>query len=110
MLFTAGGLTGEWQLHPASPISADVREARNAGAILRREGRLFRPTQNCGPSYGYGLNLQEIVALTPDRYEERRHCFVGPGALPFPAFGVHTYNTAGDLETIDGCASLAARH
>jgi len=107
MIFTADGLTEEWRLHPASPISADVREARNAGAPLRREGRLFRPSQLCGSSYGHGLNLQEIVALTPDRYEERRHCSVGPSALPFPAFGVHTYNTAGDLEVIDGCARLA---
>jgi hypothetical protein len=109
MLFTADDLTAPWRLHPASPISADVRDARNAGALLRRGDRLFRPTQNCGPSYGYGLNLQEIVAFSPDRYEERPFCAVGPEALPFPAIGVHSYNTAGDLEVIDGCAKLQPR-
>ncbi len=107
LLFLADSLTGDWRLHPDNPVSADVRHARNGGAIFRRQGRLFRPTQNCGPSYGYGLNLEEIVTLTPDRYEERPWCAVGPQALPFPAIGVHTYNLAGDLEVIDGCSRIA---
>ena len=106
MLFVADALTGAWRLHPGSPVSSDVRHARNGGAVLRRDGRLFRPTQNCGPSYGHGLNLEEIVALDEERYEERPWCAVGPQALPFPAIGVHTYNVCGDLEVIDGCAQL----
>jgi hypothetical protein len=106
-LFVADSLTGAWRLHPSSPVSSDVRSARNAGSVFRRQGRLFRPSQNCGPSYGYGLNLEEIVAVDEARYEERRWCAVDPSALPFPAIGVHTYNVCGDLEVIDGCAKLA---
>jgi hypothetical protein len=106
LLFVADSLTGEWRLHRDNPVSSDARHARNAGAVFRRQGRLFRPSQNGGPSYGYGLNLEEIVTLTDDRYEERPWCTVGPEALPFPAMGVHTYNAAGDLEVIDGCALL----
>lgn len=106
LLFVTDSLTGEWRLHPWNPVSSDVRHARNAGAIFRRGERLFRPTQNGGPSYGYGLNLEEIVTLSDARYQERPWCAVGPEALPFPAMGVHTYNLAGDLEVIDGCALI----
>jgi hypothetical protein len=109
ILFVADTLTGEWRLHPGNPVSADARHARNAGTIFRRQGRLFRPSQDCGPRYGHGLNLEEIVGLTEDRYEERAWCTVDPSALPFPAIGVHTFNQCGDLEAIDACLSLGPR-
>jgi hypothetical protein len=109
LLFVADSLTGEWRLHRGNPVSSDARHARNGGAIFRRQGRLFRPTQDCGPGYGYGLNLEEIVTLSEDRYEELPWCSVDPGALPFRATGVHTFNSSGDLEAIDACLSLGTR-
>jgi hypothetical protein len=109
MLFRAESLTGEWRLHPANPVSSDVRHSRNAGAIFRRHGRLFRPSQDCGLGYGRGLNLEEIVTLSEDRYEERTWCSVTPVALPFAAVGVHTFNASSDLEAIDACLSLGSR-
>jgi hypothetical protein len=101
MLFLADSLTGEWRLHPASPVSSDVRVSRQAGAMFRHEGRLFRPTQNCGPYYGYGLNIQEVITLSEDRYEERSWRSFDPSRLFIPATGVHTYNRCGQLEVID---------
>jgi hypothetical protein len=109
LLFVADSLTGEWRLHPANPVSSDVRHARGAGAIFREQGRLFRPSQDCGPRYGHGLNLEEVVTLSEDRYEERNWCGVEPSALPFPAIGVHTFSRSGDLEAIDACMSLGPR-
>ena len=108
MIFVADTLAGEWRLHPQNPVSSDARDARNAGAVFRRGGRLFRPAQNCGPAYGYGLCLQEIVDLTEDRYEERLWCAVDPTALPFAAAGIHTYNTCGELEAIDAKIDMPA--
>jgi hypothetical protein len=109
LLFVANSLTGEWRLHAANPVSSDACHARGAGAIFRQQGHVFRPSQDCGPGYGYGLNLEEIVTLSEDRYEERTWCAVDPSAMPFPAIGVHTYNRCGDLEAIDGCVSLGPR-
>jgi hypothetical protein len=109
MIFVADTLTGAWRVHPANPASSDVRHARNAGAVFRRGGRLFRPTQDCGPRYGHGLNLEEIVTLSDERYEERPWCKVDARALPFAAVGVHSYNVCGDLEAIDACISLGPR-
>lgn len=109
MLFVADSLTGAWRLHPASPVSTDIREARQAGGIFRHAGRLFRPSQNCGPHYGYGFNLQEIVTLTEDQYEERHFRSIDPSLLPIPSTRVHTYNLCGHLEVID-CAAAASLH
>jgi hypothetical protein len=109
LLFMADSLTGEWRLHPDNPVSSNARHARSAGAIFRQHGRLFRPSQDCGPGYGYGLNLEEIVTLSEDRYTEQPWCSVDASALPFQAVGVHTFNRCGDLEAIDGCISLGPR-
>jgi hypothetical protein len=99
-LYSTASLAGEWQPHPANPITRDVRNARGAGAIFRRHGRLYRPSQDCAWDYGAAFALNEIVALTPDRYEEKPVLAVTPHWDP-ELRGTHTYNRAGDLEVID---------
>ncbi len=101
MLFVADSLTGAWRPHPTNPISSDVRRSRGAGLIFRGDGRLFRPVQNCGPCYGFGFAIEEILTLDPDRYEARPQCSVEPSGLSIPARGVHTYNIAQSFEVID---------
>jgi hypothetical protein len=65
-------LTDRWHEHPLNPIRRDFRSARPAGRIQRDAmGRLLRPAQNAVPRYGYGLSVQEILELTPERYRER---------------------------------------
>jgi hypothetical protein len=103
MLFVADSLTGAWRLHPASPVSSDVRNARGAGAVFRRGGRLFRPSQDCGVRYGYGFRLNEILTLSEERYEERLWCAIDPTSVAIRCDGVHTYNQCGDFEAIDSC-------
>jgi hypothetical protein len=97
-LFSAESLIGAWTPHPANPISSDVRNSRGAGAVFRHEGRLFRPSQDCSGRYGRSFTFNEIVALTPEEYEERPLLTVGAmkGCL-----GTHTYTRAGLLEVID---------
>jgi hypothetical protein len=109
IVFVADSLTGQWRPHPSNPVSSDARHARNAGRVFRRQGRLFRPSQNCGPGYGYGLNLEEITTLSEDRYEERTWCAIEPSALPFAAIGLHTFDHCDELEAIDACISLGRR-
>ena len=71
-LYSSERLTGgTWLLHPASPLSSDVSNARPAGAILRRDGRFVRPAQDGSGAYGRAIRLQEIVELSADAYRER---------------------------------------
>lgn len=105
-LFYANHPTAAWQSHPQNPISTDVRNARGAGAIFRRNGRIYRPSQNCGPHYGFSFTLNEITVCTRERYEERPAVTVPPDWAP-GLVGTHSYAQSGNMEVIDGCSRLA---
>lgn len=100
-LFSAPTLTGEWELHPSSPVSATVEAGRGAGPIVHHEGRMFRPTQSCCPVYGYSFSFQEITALDAHRYHERTVATIEPRGHR-SLVGMHSYTRLGDLEAIDG--------
>lgn len=109
-LFTAESLTAPWRLHPASPLSNDVRDARGAGRMFERDGVLYRPAQDCSGTYGRAIRLFRVDELTPDTYAETLVGEIGPQDVPryrdVPAEGIHTYDRAGDIEVIDAKFAL----
>jgi hypothetical protein len=106
-LFFAESITAEWKLHPASPISLDVRTARSAGPIQLVDGRLFRPVQDCSESYGRRIRVREIVRLTRDDFAERPMHTIEPVWEP-NLDGVHTYGYCEGIEVLDAVAQLPA--
>ena len=100
-LFFSECLTGEWQYHPANPISFDVRNARSAGRLFENGGKLIRPSQNGTIRYGHSFALNEVVALTRSTYEERTIFTVEPNWFT-TLMSTHTYNRDGSIEAIDG--------
>jgi len=101
LLFVAEALDAPWRLHPASPLTGDAAIARGAGRIVRRNGSLIRPVQDCLVSYGYSMTLREIVRLSPTLLEER------PGEAILPSWhrglsGTHTFSSAGPALALDG--------
>jgi len=71
-LFHADDLEGPWVRHPASPVvKLDGDIARPGGPVIRYDGRYYRYTQDCDPTYGNQVRAFEITILTPERYEER---------------------------------------
>jgi len=104
-LFSAESAAGEWTPHPANPISTDVRKSRGGGAIFRRDGKLFRPSQDCSGFYGRAFALNEIVVLNPWEYCEKPYVIVEP-TWAKGLVGTHTYSRAGEFEIIDGCTRL----
>ena len=102
-LYYADDLRGEWQAHRMNPIKSDVRNARPAGRLYERDGKLFRPAQIGAPLYGSGISINQVLKLSPEEYlEEEVERFVAPNADQI--LGVHTYNRAGNLSVIDGFA------
>ena len=91
---------GTWQLHPASPISTDVVGARPAGAILRRNGRLYRPAQDGSGAYGRAIVLYEILKLSAADYRERVATSIEP-AWSDRITRTHTLAHAGRLTVLD---------
>ena len=101
-LLRADRITGPWKWHPGGIVASDVRVARAAGSVFEAgAGRLIRPSQDCSVSYGYALNLNEIVCLDHGPYRERMICRVDSGWMPGLA-GLHSYSRVGEWEAIDG--------
>ncbi|WP_245828924.1 glucosamine inositolphosphorylceramide transferase family protein [Novosphingobium mathurense] len=69
--------------HALNPVVVDAREARNAGRILKLDGRLYRPAQdNSHGTYGYGVRLMEIAHLSLDDYREELAFSIEPDFEP----------------------------
>jgi hypothetical protein len=107
-LFSSDSLTGDWRLHPKTPISTDVREARSGGAIVQVGNRLLRPVQDCSENYGRRIHIEEILELTPENYRARLIETIEPdwekGLL-----GVHTYAYGGGIEVLDAVCARKLR-
>ncbi len=101
LLFWSDRLDGAWHLHPSSPISCSVRNSRSAGNLFWKDGRLYRPTQDCSARYGYAIQVNEVVRLTPAEFEERTVNWIPPAWSP-GLVGTHTWNESSRLQVIDG--------
>jgi hypothetical protein len=100
LLFHAPDLFGPWQLHRASPISADVRVSRSAGSILERDGQILRPGQDCSIRYGRALVWNRIDVLNELDYRETTIARRDAASLP-SADGIHHYHRCQRWEAID---------
>lgn len=52
-------------------ITNDKRVARCAGSIIRLNGQMLRPAQDCSESYGKKISFQSIECLSRSVYSER---------------------------------------
>lgn len=100
-IHSAPSLFGPWTAHAANPVMVDRTAARPAGAVFRRDGRLFRPVQDCSDGYGAALAIAEITRLDDEGYEQVVHHRLAPGPR-WPGRKFHTLNRIGRLEVIDG--------
>lgn len=69
-LFVSSSPLGPWAPHPMNPVVSDVRGARPAGALFRRDGALYRPAQDCSAGYGARIAVNKVLELSPTRYAE----------------------------------------
>jgi hypothetical protein len=101
LLFSATRLEGPWRLHPCNPVSMSVRSCRSAGHLFWRNGRLFRPTQDCSVRYGFAIAINEVIKLTPNEFVEQLVGCVAPSWRP-SLLGTHTWNENPAFQVIDG--------
>jgi len=92
--------TDRWTPHPANPVVSDVTHARPAGALLRIDGKLYRPAQDCSGRYGNNLMLCEIREFDEEQYREVPVPFI-EGPRPKRIVGTHTLNHIQGLSVID---------
>ncbi len=97
----ADDLFGPWFEHARSPALLDVGGARPGGRVVARNGRLWRPVQDCSAGYGRMLALAEIERLDTEDFTQTIRAMVTPGPL-WPGRRLHTLNRVDRLECIDG--------
>jgi hypothetical protein len=93
-------LSQEWRPHAQNPVNSDGTRARPAGAIFLEGDRIYRPSQDCSKSYGYGFDINEITVLSETDFSERTVNSIRPGP-DSPAKATHTFARAGRLSVVD---------
>jgi hypothetical protein len=93
---------GPWLPHAKQPIKRDAGSARPGGTPFVHMGRLYRPAQDCSQIYGQRIVINEVLALSPDEFEERVVAVVEPDRNgPYPD-GLHTLSAFGEMTLVDG--------
>ncbi len=101
LFYTDDPINSEWQSHPLNPIVSDVCSSRPAGNLFVKEGKIYRPSQDSGKTYGYAVNINEIVCLSKNNYEERLIRKISPDDVSLNALATHTYNQTASYEVFD---------
>lgn len=100
MLFYADSIDGAWRRHPRSPISRDVRDARCAGRVFRKDGHLYRTCQNSISQYGQSFGYKRILRLTTSDYVETQGTHIFP--WEHGQLCVHHTDSTSTAEVVDG--------
>ena len=83
--------------HKLNPIVCSPKFARNAGAIFKYEGHLYRPAQDCTDNYGDGIAIMRIDSISENSYKETLAKTIKFNAT----FGPHTINFAENIAVFD---------
>lgn len=99
-LYWSTSLEGPWVPHCANPVLSDVRQARGAGPLFRRDGNLYRPSQDCAADYGSAVSINRIDLLDTSSYRETPVGRIEPDRRAGMRC-LHTFGTAGRLRVVD---------
>lgn len=99
---------GPWTAHRGNPVVSDVRCARPAGPLFSREGKLYRPSQDCSLSYGHSVLINRVDVLRDDDYQETVVQRIAPGWRD-DILRVHTLGGSKRLRVIDYLVSRKQR-
>lgn len=92
--------------HRGNPVVIGSAVARNAGRVVNRNGRLYRPSQNNSRGiYGFGLNIMEIEELSLETYRERMVRTFTPD-FKQGLCGCHHFDAAGGRFILDARMNL----
>ena len=95
--------TRKWKPHPLNPIVSNVKKARPAGRIFSNDGDLYRPSQDCSKTYGYGFDLNKILVLSENEYREETTISVRPD-WDKKITAIHTFGIEGPFRIVDAYA------
>lgn len=95
---------GQWEPTAGGNMTLGADRARNGGQFFQYNGELIRPSQNCAGSYGEALNLNRVVRISLEGYEEElwKKITVSDVRTNRGSFdGIHTFNHSASYDVID---------
>ena len=70
-LYFSKNITGKWRKHSSLiQIRNPSRSSRSAGKLLSLGNKTYRFTQDCHKKYGMGVNVTEILEISPKSYHQ----------------------------------------
>ncbi|MFM7016006.1 MAG: hypothetical protein ACKOX3_06725 [Bacteroidota bacterium] len=101
-IFYADQLTGEWKQHVMNPVVTSIINARPAGSFILIDGKIIRPSQNSGSTYGGQIMFNEIMELNENKYQEKVIESISLTDFKDKSIkGIHTISTIGSSTLID---------
>ena len=94
-IFHSEKFDGEWKAHENNPVKYDVRSSRPGGTPFLKDGKLFRPAQDCSSSYGSAIVISEIIELTEKTFVEKSIKRIEPKPNWKFNKGLHTFSIVG---------------
>lgn len=104
-LWSAPDFRGPWTAHPRNPVLIDIASARPAGRMVLRDGQWLRPVQDCRLGYGKALGIARVTQLDDAGFAQDIETILEAGPL-WPGRRLHSLNSAGGFEFIDGSAMV----
>ena len=102
-------LAATWKPHIRNPLVIDAGYARNAGLLLDGD-KVFRVSQRQGfARYGKGSQINEIIDLTDETYDERCIELIEPNFRE-GLLGTHHLHCRDGLTVFDFLAEAPVRH
>lgn len=83
---------GKWIPHANNPVKNDIRSARPGGTPFVRNGKLYRPGQDCSTTYGAAVVLHEVTELSATRFAEEPVRRLEPKANWNYPLALHTFS------------------
>ena len=100
IFFCKDFLADQWTPHPLNPVISDAAQARPAGGLFAKNGRIYRPSQDSSKGYGYGIKINRVVNLSENQFKEITVAYI-PAERNRSIIAAHTYSTAGELTLLD---------
>ena len=105
-IYYADSLLGEYLPHANNPVKNNINGSRPAGTIIKVDGELYRPAQNCGQHYGESIAINKIIKLSENEFAEEFYFKITPDKNSEFNAGIHTINIVDDIIVIDGIKML----
>lgn len=99
-IYYSENLFTDFKEHAQNPVKIDVCNARMAGNIFEKEGKLYRPGMNNSITYGGNIVMQEIIKLNETEFAETEVKILKSPSFSFNK-GIHTISKLGNQTLID---------